>query len=289
MQIKTLLESNNHTLFIQNFSLNNPVCITAYRIKPRRWITEVEMPNSDVQISGGALAFPNGGSVAEDIYKLMAQNNAQSTMASATGFNPNNLQALAVGNKYPGQPTLATPTLSSTGMLDPGYSPYLNKWLTQHFKILERRRVIVGEGKRMKLTLKMPARMLSFSNLGWVSTASNYVNPFSLYSHSQFWLISFHGCPVPYVTKTDGTGLLKAIETPASVIGYYHVEDWCIRQQPVSEFQQVNQRVSAPPVIAGATSVSFGRDTRVGETVNAGTGGVVQVAGGAASNICVGA
>lgn len=245
------------------------------------------MPDSDVVINAGALVFPNHGLLAEDLYKHMERSFSQNTIANPIGFNPNTLQAQASGNKYPGWPNSQTAVMSGTGMLDPGVTPFQNKFFTQHFKVLKTRKFSMGPGARRKITLPMRPRMLSFATTGWTVTASAYVNPFALLDHSRFWLISFHGCPAPFLTKTDGTGLLKAIDTPRSVLGYYHVEDWCIRQA-VPDSYNVNQRVSVPPTLTSTTAVSFGRDTRVGETVNAGTGGVVSVVGGAMSNICTG-
>lgn len=286
MQIKTLLEANRHTLWLQNFSLNNAVCITAYLCKPRAALTGIEMPNSVVKLTGAGVApivFPNGGDVSEDLYKLMQAGYVQNATATMPAFNPNTLQVQGASNKYPGAPTSSTPVLGSDGMLIPGETPFNNKWFTQRFKILRTVKTTLKEGKRCKFTMVMPPRLLSFALNQWVFdvTANKYSSPFTLFPHSRFWLIGFHGSPAPFLSKSDGTGNFVTIDAPPAVLGMYHTEQWCIRQG-IHGLYPISQRVSTKPAVTnGDVAVSFGRDTRVGETVNAGTGGLVSTITGA--------
>lgn len=282
MNIKTLLEANRHTLWLQNFSLNNPVCITAYLVKPRLAVTTLEMPNSGVTFAGaGPLVFPNGGTVAEDLYKLIQNAYSQNTAATAPAFNPNTLQAGGASNKYPGVPTSSTPALTADGMLIPGETLFNNGWFVKRFKVLKTRKFTLKEGKRCKFVLAMPPRQLSFALNQWVNNGSAYVSPYVLYPHTRFWMISFHGSPAPFISKTDGTGSLVTIDAPPAVLGMYHTEQWCIRQG-VHSLYPLSQRVSAKPAVTtNDVAVSFGRDTRVGETVNAGSGGLIATITGA--------
>jgi len=282
MQIKTLLEANKHITWLQNFSLNNPCCITAYLCKPRSPVTTLEMTKSGVTISAGALVFPSAATIAEDLFNLIQNSYVQNTSASAAAINPNTLNAVGGGTKYTGQPTSGTPVLTADALLVPGETPFNCKWFTQRFKVLKTVKTTLKEGKRCKLTITMPPRNLSFALNQWVYDGTNYVSPYALYPHSRFWMIGFHGCPAPFLTKTDGTGNLVCIDAPPAVLGFYHTEQWCIRQSLANSLYPLSQRVSARPTITtGDTAVSFGRDTRVGETVNAGSGGVVAVITGA--------
>jgi len=295
MQIKTLLEANKQTLYLQNFSLNNPVCITAYLCKPRLPITTVEMPNSEVKTSAGAapLVFPKAADIATDLYSLMQSAYVQNTGTAPVGYNPNTMQVTKgeiiskTDTKYPGQPTSSTAVLGSDGMLIPGESPFNNKWFTQRFKILKTQKSTLQPGKRCRFHITMPPRQLSFAANNWVITpGGNYSSPFALFPHSRFWLIAFHACPAPYVgpgplsaaSGPGGTVALTALDCPPAVLGMYSVEQWCIRQASDPHYP-LSQRVSAKQTIStNDTALSFGRVKHVGEQELQGYGGVVAVA-----------
>jgi hypothetical protein len=285
MQKSTVLEANRNTLWLQNFSLNNPVCVTAYLCKPRAHITAgsgLEMANCAVTIGAGpALVFPSAAQYAIDLFTLMQNNYSQNTHSGADGFNPNVVQSIGSSKDYPGQPTSNTAVLGSDGMLIPGESLFNNKWFCQHFKILRTTKTTLKAGKRCKLTLQMPPRVLSFSNNGWIQNASGtFVSPFGLFSHSRFWMVSFHGCPVPYLSTTDGKGTMNSFDCPPAVLGMYSVEQWCIRQSPGQSEYAISQRVSAKQTLtADNVGVSFGRVKLVGETEQSGTGAFVHKAG----------
>jgi len=285
---RTMLEFNKHTMHIMNFSLNNPMAVTAYLVKPRYALTTVEFPNTVASFGGGGVSITSGALAMKDIFlTAQAQANQMFPGSKANALNPNNTQAQGAGNTYPGFPTASSvniPTLTNTaeGVYEPGASLFNNRWFCQRFKILKTRKFSIAPGKRAKLILDMPPRMMSPSLMGTVNTqtdvtkAASYSCPYAHYPHTRMWLCSFHGTPAPYIAKA--ATYMQAFECPSAIVGIYHVEQWCIRNQPVTTGTAQAYRVSAPQDITTGPPTgpySFGRVTQVGETVTAGVGGTI--------------
>lgn len=277
-----MLEYNNHVMHLMNLSLNNPMALTCYLVKPRHPITTVDLPNSTISIGGGGTSIPLAATVFKDLIDTITnQSQWQRPSATLSALNPNTTQAINGTNQFPGQPsTSALPTTETLGITSPGESLFNQKFFVERFKVLKTRKFTLQPGKRATLSLKMPHRMISFSMLSAVNTTGanpgTWAVPTVLPATSRMWLVSFHGTPAPYLTKLDGTGNFTAFDCPAALLGMYHTEQWCIRQYPAGEYQQLAYRVTAAQDLTGALGpVSFGRVTKVGETVNAGSGATV--------------
>lgn len=287
--IRTMLEFNKHTMHIMNFSLNNPLAVTAYLVKPRYALTTTEFPNTSAAFGGAGVSITSGAAAMKDIFVTAQASAFQNQPASApNALQPNTTHAQGAGNTYPGQPTSTTskvPTLGATseGIYEPGATLFNNRWFCQRFKILKTKKFSIQAGKRAKLTLDMPPRILSPSLMGTVNTqtdvtkAQTYVCPYSFYPHSRFWLCSFHGTPAPYIAKA--ATYMQAFECPASIVGIYHVEQWCIRNQPNTLPGTAQAyRVSAPQDITTGPPTgpyAFGRTAWTGETATAGVGSTI--------------
>lgn len=293
MQLQTLLEANKHTLYLQNFSLNHPVCIEAYLCKPRSYISALEMPTSSVQIQAGAITGPRGADISRDHFNWMNLAYSQNSVANPVGFNPNTME-VPVGEtidktatKYPGAPTgWNAAALTADAMLVPGISPFDNKHWCQKFKVLRTAKTTLGPGKRCRFTLTMQPRMLSYATMGWtVIPGATYVSPYTLFPHSRFWLIAFHACPTPWVADplsnaaVGGKKQMTALDCPPAVLGMYHVEQFCIRMTPSHSLYPVNQRISAKQTLTtGDVALAFGHIPKIGETAIQGVGGMVATA-----------
>lgn len=284
MNFRTALEFNKHTVHLMNFSLNNPMAITAYLVKPRHCITTTELASSGVTFGGGGVSISSAATIMAALFSAINNQSSEVRTAALTALNPNTTHAIGASNTFPGQPTSATPTVDNLGIYSPGESLFNQKWFTQRFKVIKVKKFCLQPGKRAQLSIQMPHRMLTPANIGTVNTTGatpgTWSNPFVMYPHSRMWLCSFHGTPAPYVSKLDGTGVFKAFDAPASVLGMYHVEQFCIRQYPAAEYNNVAYRLTGAQDLTGALGpVSFGRVAQAGETVTAGTGGAV-------ANIC---
>jgi len=307
--LRTILEFNKHTTQVMNLSLNHPMAITAYLCKPRKWLTSVEFPSSEVVFNkAGTMTLPTAGLIMKDLVQGIQANARQNNGVafSVTPQQPNTWEAqkLASG-AYMGYPTNGAsviPVITQdpatgfgtdlNGIFEAGASLFNQRWFCERFKILRVKKFALGPGKKAKLTLTMPPQVLSATTLGMVQTERKltggeteiYKAPYVMYPHTRFWMCSFHGTPAPY-TET-GLNNLKAFDVPAAVVGMYHVEQWCVRNQPVVSGQSMAFKTSQLQNVATTDGpYSFGRVAYVGEGAAAGTGQIVQGRGAVIGNI----
>lgn len=286
LNLKTLLEANKHTTWLQNMSLNNKMCITAYLVKPRKPITTVELPAGEVKFTANtSLTLPTAGSITDALLALMNNSFAQNSTGAPIGQNPNFFDAPKSGKFTTGIPSTSTSKFSSDALFIPGETPFNSQWFVQRFKVLKTRKTVLGPGKRCKLSMTMPPRQLSWANNDWVYGASAYQSPFVMWPHTRFWMISFHGAPAPFLTKTDGTGNLAGVDCPPSVLGFYHVEQFCLRQSIPNTIYKTSQRISAKTDLGTSTAVTFGHIPKISETATTGAGGkICDIAAGVVTN-----
>lgn len=248
----TILEWERNTMYVINTSVNCPVLVTAYLVKPRMAITIQEADlaaggNGSGSVINGAT---NSAAVFESIMRLAATN---------------------VLNSYKAAPSTGT-SMQKFDWDELGQVPFNNRYFCQKFKVLKSKKFTMQPGRRAVFTVSGKRAQINGYKLGYYCyknegdpTPSFQQQHCMLPKDTRFWMIAYHSHLQLYTTK-DTHEKVVGFDAPPAVLTTYHTRQFCIRIDS-SQPQPLVGRLNAVQTLGTSQPRHIGGRMYPGETV----------------------
>lgn len=203
----TVLEWSRDTLYSINTSVNTPVNIHAYYVRPRRNVSFTELQKA----SGGSMDIASAPALIYDTLFTLAKQNQQ--------------------EGYKAAPSTGT-TMQKWDWKTLGEVPFNNHWFCTNFKIIRSRKFTVQPGSRFSFDVTQRRKTINFSKLGWYyyneAAGSTYQDIAMTPRDTRFWMIGYHSPHQLYCTK-DTHDQVIGFDAPPAYLTTFHTRQFCIR------------------------------------------------------------